>query len=81
MTNDLWVKVLMFSGGLVSLLGTFIAALPSVPPDTKVLAAALVTLAVGVVDLALYVFFQVQKPIKKAYDRGAQDQREADDIL
>lgn len=73
MTTDLWVKILTFSGGFVALLGTFIAALPSVPPDTKVLAGAIVTLAVGVVDLALGVFFQVKRPVETAYDRGAED--------
>ncbi len=73
MTPDTWIKVLTFSAGLVGLLGAFIAALPDVPDSTKILAAALVTLLVGVVDLALAVFFQVKRPIETAYDRGAED--------
>ncbi len=75
MTNDLWVKVLMFSGGMIGLLGTFIAALPGVPDSTKVIAAAAVTLLVSAADLALYVFFQVKKPIEKAYNKGVEAQR------
>lgn len=70
MTQDQWVQVLTFSGGLVGLVSTFLVALPQISDPNKVLIGAGVTLIVGVIDLALGVFFKVKKPIAAAFKAG-----------
>ena len=74
MSQESWIQVLTFSSGFVGLAATFLAALPSVPQDDKVIIAAGVTLVVGVIDLALGVFFKTQKPISMAYQQGVESQ-------
>ena len=66
MTQDQWVQVLTFSSGFVGLVSTFLVALPSVQDSTKLVIGAAVALIVGLIDLALGVFFKVKKPIGTA---------------
>jgi len=66
MTQDQWVQVLTFSGGLVLALQTFLLAMPTLSDSTKIIIGAVVALVVAVINLALGVFFKVRKPINTA---------------
>ncbi len=72
MSPETWIKVLTFSSGLVMIVATFVGTVPTIQDANKVLISAAATAIVGVVDLALYVFFQVKKPISTAFKAGAE---------
>jgi hypothetical protein len=65
-TTDQKVQVLTFSAGMIPIVLGLLAALPNIDVATKSLAAAAIVALGGVIDLALFVFFKVKKPIDTA---------------
>jgi len=64
MTKDQWVMVLTFVASLISLAASTLALPPTVTPY--------LVFAVGVINLALAVFFGVNKPVAASFKAGAE---------
>ena len=75
MKAEMWVKILTFSSGAVLIVSTFVASVPTIQDTQKVLISAAATAVIGLIDLGLYVFFQVKKPIETAFQRGVEAMR------
>lgn len=68
MTRDNWVALLTFVAAVIALAGSTLNMIPAnVQP--------FLVFAVGVINLALAIFFQVAQPVVAAYRKGVSDQK------